>query len=171
MKRAEREDRLEAVIRATASDLLAYLERRIDPRADAADVLSEALIVAWKKASRLPSDDVAARMWLFAITRNTLLNARRATSRRNDATSRLRVELSLVSAADDPDNVLAVRDAVNNLPLEMRELVELVHWEGFSIAEAASITSVSPSTARSRYSAAKAKLRRALTTEVENSPT
>lgn len=165
MRRAERDDRLEALIRANASDLLAYLERRIDPRADAADILSEALIVAWKKVGRAPVDEIAARMWLFGITRNILLNARRAASRRLTATTRLREQLALGDVPKDPDDAVAVRAAVQGLPKDLRELIELVHWEGFTIAEAAGITSVSPSTARSRYAAAKERLRNALVDE------
>jgi RNA polymerase sigma-70 factor (ECF subfamily) len=55
-----------------------------------------------------------------------------------------------------------VRDAVRRLPAAQRDLVTLVHWEGFSLAEAAEILGVNPSTERSRYAAAKAVLHDAL---------
>lgn len=164
MSRVDRDDRLDSLIRANASDLLAYLERRIDPRADAADILSEALIVAWRKAGQLPADDVAARMWLFTVARNSLLNARRSARRRREATSRLRHELEIALPTPVPDlaDSLALRAAVAALPAELRELTELVHWEGFTIAEAAAIISVPASTARSRYAEAKRRLHSAL---------
>lgn len=171
MTRTDRGDRLEALIRANASDVLAYLERRIDPRADAADVLSETLIVAWKKAGRAPADETGGRMWLFTIARNTLLNARRAARRRLAATDRLRWELehSKATTGADDDDALAVRDAVSQLPRDLGELVELVHWEGFSIVEAAQVMGISASTARSRYASAKGRLRAALAAEAEES--
>jgi RNA polymerase sigma-70 factor (ECF subfamily) len=157
--------RVEAFIRANASDLLAYLERRVDPRADAADILSDTFIVAWKKAGTAPVGETDGRMWLFTIARNTLLNARRSTKRRLGATDRLRHELQQPSVAPDDLDVLAVREAVMQLPDDLRELIALVHWEGFSLAEAAQITGVSASTARSRHASAKARLRIVLAVE------
>ena len=164
-------DRLDALIRANASDILAYLERRIDPRADAADVLSETFIVAWKKARHAPTDEISGRMWLFAIARNTLLNARRATRRRLAATNRLRVELAQTPTARGADaaDPLDVRGAVSQLPDALRELVELIHWDGFSISDAAQMTGISASTARSRYAAAKERLRAVLVVQPEGS--
>lgn len=169
MTRADRENHVEALIRANASDLLAYLERRIDPRADAADVLSETFIVAWNKVGRAPSDEIGGRMWLFTIARNMLLNARRTTRRRLAATDRLRRELDQSPPRTDIAESLAVRDVVRQLPADLRELVELVHWDGFSLVEAARITGISASTARSRYASAKTRLRTALVVEPENS--
>lgn len=163
--RTDQENRLEALIRANASDLLAFLERRTDPRADAADVLSETFIVAWKKASKAPSDEVGGRMWLFAIARNLLLNTHRSTRRRQAVTNRLREELERSPADTDSLEALAVQDAVKQLPPPLCELVELVHWEGFSLVEAAQITGISASTARSRYASAKQRLRAALVAE------
>ena len=55
-----------------------------------------------------------------------------------------------------------MRAAVAALPEEQRELVMLVHWDGFGIAEAATLLGVNPSTARGRYAAARARLARAL---------
>lgn len=161
MTRRDGTTHLEELIHANASDLLAYLERRVDPRSDAADVLSEALLTAWKKARSAPADEIGGRMWLFTITRNTLLNARRATRRRLAATDRLRHELEQFSTAlaGDSADAIDVRGAVARLSREQRELVELVHWDGFSVADAAQIMGVSASTARSRYAAAKDRLR------------
>lgn len=169
MTRADRDNHLEALIRANASDLLAYLERRVDPRADAADVLSETFIVAWKKVSRAPTDELGGRMWLFTIARNMLLNARRTTRRRLAAVDRLRQELEQSTAAPDDFDAVTVRDAVKLLPADLRELVELVHWEGFSLVQAAQVIGISASTARSRYASAKGRLRTALVVEPEDS--
>ena len=57
---------------------------------------------------------------------------------------------------------------MNGLPVDQREVVQLVHWEGFSLVEAARITGTSASTARSRYASAKCRLRTALTVVPED---
>ena len=46
-----------------------------------------------------------------------------------------------------------------DLRKEHRELVMLVHWEGCSLAEASALLQLNPSTARSRYAAAREALR------------
>lgn len=43
-----------------------------------------------------------------------------------------------------------------------RELVMLIHWDGFTVVEAAELLGLNPSTARGRYSAARQTLRAAL---------
>jgi RNA polymerase sigma-70 factor (ECF subfamily) len=58
----------------------------------------------------------------------------------------------------DASHNAEVRDAVRRLPQAQRELVMLVHWDGFSIRDAAEVLGVNPSTARSRYAAARASL-------------
>jgi RNA polymerase sigma-70 factor (ECF subfamily) len=59
------------------------------------------------------------------------------------------------------------RDAFDDLldrsaPATREPLVRLVHWERFSIAEAAEVLGVPASTARGRYAQAKDVLRAAL---------
>lgn len=62
----------------------------------------------------------------------------------------------------DESEGVAVRDAVLRLHDAQRELVVLIHGDGFTIVEAAELLGVNPSTARSRYSAARETLRQAL---------
>jgi RNA polymerase sigma-70 factor (ECF subfamily) len=97
-------------------------------------------------------------MWLFGAARNVLANHARAPKCRHA----LREDShALASQEQGPDGTspLVVRDATERLPLNLKELVQLVHWEGFSITEAAFITGVPPSTAHTRYAGAR-QLRR-----------
>ena len=55
-----------------------------------------------------------------------------------------------------------VRDAVRRLPEHLRELVMLVHWDRFTLVEAAELMNINSSTARSRYAAARLALQEAL---------
>ena len=154
-------------LRGTAPDLLAYFERRVRPREDAADLLSEVMIQAWRRVDALPSDLERRRMWLFTIAHNVLSNHARTNRRRSALAKRIRQQL-----ADEPiqdhSEVVAVRDVVHRLPEAQRELVMLIHWDGFSIREAAELLGLNPSTARSRYASAREALQRSL--EPETAP-
>ncbi|WP_229727801.1 RNA polymerase sigma factor [Mycetocola zhadangensis] len=105
--------------------------------------------MAYRRIDRLPDDSEEARMWLFGVARRVLANHRRGAVRR--ATIRL-------SYVDEPDKYSEVREAIEALPANQRELVQLVHWDGFSLREAAGIAGVSESTARGRYERARKRL-------------
>lgn len=153
--------RLELALGGCAADILAFFERRVVPREDAADLLAETMIVAWRKAAELPADDEGVRRWLFGVARNVLLNADRAARRRHRLANRVREILANVEApAADEGN--EVRDAIARLNPDLAEVVRLVHWDGLSLVEAAEILDIPASTARGRYQRAKAELREAL---------
>lgn len=147
-----------ALLEATAPELLRYFERR--DRADAADLLGETLLVAWRRAKDIPADPLEARMWLFGVARTVLMGHARDTARRLRLADKLR-EMA-PSAATDPDGALDVRAAIAALPPDQAELVRLVHWEGFTVAHAASIMGLNASTARGVYQRAKSALRESL---------
>ncbi|WP_275403788.1 sigma factor-like helix-turn-helix DNA-binding protein [Nocardioides jishulii] len=62
----------------------------------------------------------------------------------------------MAPAVEDHTEATAVRDAVLRLHAAHRELVMLIHWDGFTVTEAAELLGLNASTARSRYSAAAA---------------
>lgn len=100
----------------------------------------------------------ATRMWMFGIARNLVSSQRRGWGRRAALAERLRDELALRPRTAQNEQGQAVRDAVAALPEPRREIVRLVHWDGFPLMEAAQITGVSASTARSRYLLARRRL-------------
>ncbi len=163
--RPERAADLRVALGRSADDLLGYFERRVRHREDAADLLAETMLQAWRRSDALPVEAERQRMWLFTIAANVLANQRRSNRRRMALAERLRFELRQ-AGVPDPSEASEVRDAVARLPGTLRELVMLVHWDGLSIVEAAGVLGLNASTARSRYSAAREQLRCALT-EVE----
>jgi RNA polymerase sigma-70 factor (ECF subfamily) len=102
-------------------------------------------------------------MWLFTIAAHVLANHHRSHRRRHALTGRLRAHMAGSSAEPDLTETHAVRDAVLRLADAQRELVMLIHWDGFTIVEAAELLELNPSTARGRYAAARQTLRDALT--------
>lgn len=163
--------RIERLLKREAPALLAYFGRRVRPAEDAADLLSETMIVAWRRADVVPVDEQQARMWLFGVARNTLSTHRRGQARRAALASELRAELSSLPGSvsisgryeEDP-RVDLVRELVAALPEVDREIFALVVWDGFSLAEVAQMLDMPAGTVRSRYSRARASVR----AQVEN---
>lgn len=154
--------RLAVALRASSDDLLRYFLRRLD-REDVADALADVMTTAWTRVEAFPHEPDEARMWLFGVARNVLLHARRGNVRRSQLADRLRHELSLRHAPAAHTGV-EIRDAIDRLDSDLAELVRLIHWDGFSIVDAARLLGIPPSTARGRYQRAKEVLRESLTT-------
>jgi RNA polymerase sigma-70 factor (ECF subfamily) len=158
--------RMRAAVEHNADDLLAYFSRRASPIEDAADLLGETMVVVWRRIADLPADETKARMWMFGVARRVLSNYRRGRLRQSELAVRLRDDLRVQHGAipffgEAPD----VWTAVDRLPEAQRELVLLVHGDGFTVTEAARLMGVPASTTRSRYAAALRTLELALTEE------
>jgi RNA polymerase sigma factor (sigma-70 family) len=159
------DDALVLTLTTVAPELLSYLQRRVGFD-DAPDLLGETMIVAWRRVTEFPRRPEEARMWLFGIARGTLLNYARGERRRWALVDRLRGRADSAASSPGADEGLDMRDAIDRLATDDRELIRLVHWEKLTIAEAAAVLGVPPSTARSRYARAKDELRAALQIEI-----
>jgi RNA polymerase sigma factor (sigma-70 family) len=140
--------------------VLGYLLRRVEQPADAADVVSEVFLVAWRRLDEAPPGD--SRPWLFGIARHVLANYHRGLRRRQRLGGRLRDALTR-DVVPDPAVGVAERDRVRRLLLRMRpddrELLMLVGWDGLTPAEAAGVIGIAPGTARMRLARARQRFR------------
>lgn len=165
--------RAQDAIRRHQSALLAYFTYRVENVEDAADLFSETALVAWRRRRTMPAVDEEAKRWLYGVARNTLFNHRRAGRRRGKLLETLRKELvraDILAVAESENSIqLEVRAALDSLPSAQAELLQLIHWDGLTIADAAAVLELNASTARSRYSVAKAAVEAALTTRVPTS--
>lgn len=164
--------RITAAVDANASDLLAYLARRVDQPEDAADLLSETFLVLWRRASSLPEADSELRPWIFGIARKILLRHYRHSTKQRAISDRLRSILLVVPHPGfaDPTEHSELHDAISRLDPVDRDIIGLVHWEGFSLVEVSRIVAMKEGTVRSRYHRARTSLRSQLQQEREDQP-
>ena len=153
----------EHFVRSVSADLLGYFTRRIHPPDEAGDCLGDVLLTLWRRIDDLPPQQEEPRAWAFGIANKVLSNHIRSSTRRIALTERLRQELrSRPGPPIDRFVSEGLIEMLKKLQLRDRELILLVAWEGFTVAEAASIIRIRPDAARARYSRLRAKLRRAL---------
>ncbi|MFF2272100.1 RNA polymerase sigma factor [Agromyces sp. NPDC058136] len=157
-----RREQVERAYEANAADLLGYFGRRVRIRADAADLLSETFVVAWRRSDRMPLEPVEARMWLFGVARRVLANDVRRRTRQSALAAKLRAHLEVLPSEEVDPGALDIRAALDALPDHQSELVRLVLWDGFTLPEAAQVLGISESTARGRYQRARLRLRELL---------
>jgi RNA polymerase sigma factor (sigma-70 family) len=138
--------------------ILAYALRRVKDPEDAADVVAETFLVAWRRLDEVPVD---ARLWLFGVARRVIANLHRTERRRTRLGERLaeslRTELA-TQPAPAGEAAEALR-AMGELEDEDRELLLLVSWEELSPGEAAKVLGISSLAARSRLHRARRRLR------------
>jgi RNA polymerase sigma-70 factor (ECF subfamily) len=158
---AEHADRYRSVYVGEFAAILAYAVRRVEQPEDAADVVAETFLVAWRRRHEMPAG-AEARLWLYGVARRVLANHHRAGLRRKKLGERLRQEISATVVADPGSDVpsrLAVRAALARLGALDREVLMLTVWEGLEPREAATVLRISPAAVRTRLSRARARLR------------
>lgn len=140
--------------------ILAYTLRRVEDREDAADVVAETFLIAWRRLAEVPAG-AEARLWLYAVARHTIANLHRSERRRTRLGGRLAESLrtELATNPSPGGEAVEVLRAMAELSDEDRELLLLISWEGLSPGEAAKVLSISSLAARSRLHRARRRLR------------
>lgn len=143
--------------------VLAYAIRRSADAQDAADVVAETFLVAWRRLDEVPPGG-EARLWLYGVARRVLANQQRSERRRERLTERLGRELprALESSPAPGSGTAAVRAALAELELDDQEVLRLSGWEELSPREIAIVLGISQVAARSRLHRARKRLRAAL---------
>ncbi|PPK97797.1 RNA polymerase sigma-70 factor (ECF subfamily) [Kineococcus xinjiangensis] len=154
------QERFAALFDRTHQPLLAYAVRRVADPADAADVVAETFLVAWRRLDEVPAGD-DARPWLFGVARNVLANHYRGERRRLALADRLRQELPHVAPAPEVSDP-GLAEAMRRLPEDDREVLRLVAWEDLARDEIAVALGVSRAMVRVRLHRARKRLLREL---------
>lgn len=157
----EREDRFRRLYASTFASVLAYALRRVEQHEDAADVVAETFLIAWRRAGEIPAGD-EAHLWLYGVARRVLANQRRGGQRRERLSERMRQCLTATVPADPGSEVanrLTVQAALAKLRELDREVLTLTIWEGLGPQEVAAVLRVRPDAVRTRLSRARARLR------------
>ena len=157
----EQQARIEHAVPAHAPALLAYFARRVTPSHDAADLLSETLLIVWKRAAALPENDDEIRPWMFGVARNILLHHQRSMTRRQAVADRLRSQISATPSPGfvDSSEFDDLHDALRTLNQIDRDIIGLIHWDGLSLVEVSKVLKMKEGTIRSRYHRARSRLR------------
>ena len=155
-----REQRLDALYAAHGRSVLAYAVRRAADEQDAADVLAETFLVAWRRLDYVPSGDQAL-MWLYAVARRILANQQRSARRRQRLADRLGRELvsALQTVTPSEPTAAPVLAALAGLGADDREIVLLAAWEELSPHQIGAVLGITQIAARSRLHRARKRLR------------
>jgi RNA polymerase sigma factor (sigma-70 family) len=154
---SSRRERFRALYDGSYARLLGFALRRTRTVEDAADVVAETFLVAWRRLEDVPPGD-EARLWLYGVARRVLANQRRGERRRERLEVRLLLEPSLgrpAPGAEESVDLDAVAGAFARLPARDREVLELVAWEGLAPRDLSIVLGCSRVAARVRLHRAR----------------
>lgn len=150
------EDRFAELFEQTHRPLLAYAVRRVTDPADAADVVAETFLIAWRRLQDVPPGD-QARLWLFGTARRVLANHYRGERRRHALAHEL--SLALREVTHPPPQVdTSLAQAMTRLSEDDREILRLAAWEELARDQIAVAMGVSTAAVRVRLHRARRRL-------------
>ncbi|KAB2349654.1 RNA polymerase sigma factor [Actinomadura rudentiformis] len=155
--------RFEAVYRQTYRPILGFVLRRCGSAEDAADIVAETFVTAWRRIDDLPEGD-DARLWLYGVARRVIANHKRGQQRHQKKTAVLSAELAVqpaVAHADTYRTSPAV-EVFQTLPEGDREVLALMAWEGLDHGEIAKVLDCSRNAVAIRLHRARRRFARAL---------
>jgi len=137
---------------------------------DAQDVVQEAYLRAFKSFGGFHGTN--GRAWLLTIVRNTsytLLKKNRAvdlTTFDEETHGTGDESVSPATILEHNEDAAQLKQAMDQLPVEFREILALRHQEGLSYKEIAEIAQIPPGTVMSRLARARARLRECLAARI-----
>jgi RNA polymerase sigma-70 factor (ECF subfamily) len=173
--RAGHDAALNDLMERHATSIFQFLSRMTGNEADANDLAQETFVRVFRSRESYRAEQKFST-WLYAIAANLARNHFRWRSRHpglsleaESPEAEQSLATTLPSNAPTPkeaaltnERVHAVREAVNRLPEEMREVMVLCEWEDRSVAEAAIILETTPKAVESRLYRARQILRERL---------
>jgi RNA polymerase sigma-70 factor, ECF subfamily len=146
--------------------LFRYLMHMVADKGTAEELTNDTMVAAWKNAGSFKGQSKAST-WLFAIARNKALNAMRG-----QQPVMIEVETAMAttaSASDNPEQTASrgslhatMKQALQELSPEHREVIELTFYQELSYQEIAEIMGCPVGTVKTRMFYAKKRLQEVL---------
>jgi RNA polymerase sigma-70 factor (ECF subfamily) len=151
---------------------LAY--RMCGRRAMAEDVVQEAFLSLWRSGARYDRTRGSVRSWVLSAVHNRAIDAfRRETVKdgRNvgddGLAERLEADFRTDTEVERRDDARRIRSALEDLPPDQRQVIELAYFGGFTHTQIAEMLTLPSGTVKGRMRLGLAKLRLALGDRVE----
>ena len=138
-----------------------FLMGRVRNQATAEELTNEVFLEVWRQASRYEGR-AAVSTWLLAIAHNKAMSLMR---KRSEDELEDEVAEQVADAGDDPElsaqkrsKAQVMRDAIETLSDEHREVIDLVYYNEKSVREVSEIVGIPEATVKTRMHYARKKL-------------
>jgi RNA polymerase sigma-70 factor, ECF subfamily len=149
---------------AGAAFSLAY--RMCGRRAMAEDIVQEAMVSLWRSGARYDRARGSVRSWVLSAVHNRAIDAFRRESAKSSLNvsdeglaERLESEERTDREVERRDDARLVRSALNELPGDQRQVIELAYFGGFTHTQIAEMLGLPAGTVKGRMRLGLSKLR------------
>jgi RNA polymerase sigma-70 factor (ECF subfamily) len=155
-------DKFNILYADNAQDLLGYAIRRSSSTSEAADVVAETMLVAWRRIDDVPIGP-ESRLWLFGVARNVMSNTRRTNRRHRQLINKISFRIESV-IIDDNDIIFGSRSDLVQQALQVlkpieAEIISLNVWEELTPLQISNLLEIPNETVRTHLHRARTKLR------------
>ncbi len=162
-KRAITKDQkaMEELYDAYSAALYGHILRRVKKPAIAEDLLQDVFVKVWKNVDKFDPEKGRLFTWLHRITMNTVnshftARAQKLQLEQLDYTGETYSNYSSYSSHE----YLDIKGSISNLQPQLKEVIELVYFTGYSQSEAAKILKIPLGTVKTRCRIALRQLRK-----------
>jgi RNA polymerase sigma factor (sigma-70 family) len=164
------EEAFRGLFRRYAPNAMALARRVVRQPSLAEEIVQEAFLALWRNPTGYDQERGSVRSWLLGTVHHRAVDAvRREESQRRRAESAVSVEVAQPDISEDvaaeldaPEERRAVRTALDELPAEQRQVIELMYFDGLSQSTIAERLSLPLGTVKSRSLLGMRRLRAAL---------
>lgn len=154
------ESRYRTIYQEHLAAISAYALRRTSTPEDAADLVAETFLVAWRRLADVPGGS-ETRLWLYGVAKRVLANKRRGEARQGRLSSRLAQELRFIT--DAPPSSVAeplegLAEAFSALSKDDQDLLGMAVWEELDAASIGTVLGCSANAVRIRTHRARRRL-------------
>ena len=128
------------------------------------DVLQEVFITVWKNIDKYDKEKGRLYTWLLKVTRNTAINKTRSkiykSTLKNDSISNYVNDIDEKITVQQNINHIGLRKEVSRLKVELKAVLELSYFNGFTQEEIAKVLNIPLGTVKTRLRNAVIELRK-----------
>ena len=147
--------------------LFSFILSVVKKQEEAEDVLQELFVQIWEKASSFDVNRGNVYTWLFTLARNRAIDRLRSKQHRAEGRSDPDFQIELIPNPLDPspfdavvmrEQAETVRTALQNIPQDQREVIQIAYFGGLSQSEIAASLNVPLGTVKTRMRQGMKKL-------------
>jgi len=160
---------IEALYQRYSGSLYSLAYRMVADHQVAEDLLQEAFVAVWRRATSYSSQSGAVHTWLLSIVHHRAIDYVRSLRRRAALGSVTLNEAEMISTSSEVWEQVwqsvqrdQVREALMKLPLEQRLVIELAYFQGWTHAEIAIGSQIPLGTVKARMRLGLMHLKRIL---------
>ena len=149
----------EQIYNAYYKKVMGYIMSRLQHRADAEDLCSEVFEKVYKKFGEYDGEKAAVGTWIYAITRNTLIDHYRKNKPSEELDENIADGSSVEEGILQTESLSELAAALGQLPQELRDIMVLRYYDGKPLTEIADMMGLSYGAIKLRHQKALNMLR------------